>query len=1620
MGTLDQAVVRAALERGLLTPRQLRQALLLQRDLTGRGQAAPLLQLIGARFVTGEPQRAQLRALYYEVRGSGSSDSGSALGVSSAPCVPEDAFRRSGELADQSPDQDPSEVRRALAALTCPTLDSGHPSTQASGGSARRAGSGRLRLPSLARLEPGDRLGVYQIDGEVARGGMGVVYRARHLELGHAVALKVMLGSQASERHLARFHQEARAAARLQHPNIVSVHDVGEGSEGPYLVMDLIEGESLADRLKRDGRLPVDEAASICEQIARGLHYAHREGIYHRDVKPGNVLLTRDGLPKLTDFGLAKEVEGAERLTQTGQMLGTPAYMPPEQANGDLEAIDARSDVYSLGATFYEALTGAQPFSGRDSVFELVGAILREPAPSPRRLRADLPLDLETLCLVCLEKDPRDRFPSAEVLADELARFQDGQPILTRPLGWVPRLRRGLARRRRSLAALTVFALVLAASLVYPGARSAWEAKLAGEAADRARLAAASSADAITAEVRQALAEVEGQGDAATLQAVQAAVAGVSTASVVDAVIEEATRAEAGGRLRDDALAQAVRDASDRVPRRALLAQAAFLGAQVHTRAGDGASATQERLRAYRLDPGGLHGALAFLEVGDELERQEKTDRALGVFRSLANRAGQPEVRARAALKAGRAALTLGRPQTARPFLAGALASGHLLDDVAKEAGWLERVASALSGEASAAVQGPRTVVARCLDGCGRAEVVVADREGLHAFRLNDEGDLERLDSAPILQVNTAAAFQDPEGAWHVALTTHPGELVVVALREDQLVPELVHPIGERFEVFAGADVGGDGKADLLLYRSAPPGPVVLLRDVFGARRAQVVLRSPRSHLSGAGFLGGASPQLAVGIGAWNDFQLVVLEPRGDGFQEVLRERIGVPMGLTPFGDGELLFVTHRESAHEASFGKGGQPQARDAVWRLRRGTGGPLLEQVLAHPLAAQDEVTLSWPLDAQRLLPDVEGAICHQEERLDEGQRVPALVVTAAGRPAVRLAIPGWNARAVADVDGDGDDELILLGQKVAVWGVAAQATSGGLHLEDADRAEASPLLVGLDLLAAGQFAAAAKALDEVALAPATPHHEKVRARLEAAAAVAAQGRFSQARERCLKIAHEEPQVGRGALLRAARYAEAGADYADAVADLRRLREDHLLPEDEARVVERGLRRLTPLAALTTAVRIDAEALAGDELPLEVPTPLFVRGAPDGIRFLARHREASELRLPVLYDGSSFRLRARLWVERIEWATGFDLRLEEQVPDEGRPADVVQVGVGCHGGGNVETYARTVSLSCAANGSGASASAFLDRFDPATPVEIDLLHVAADGVFQLTVVHGAERIRRRVTHSHALNGGRYRLRLGETSPYSRGGGKYAAFRLGELTFETQPGGLRLDPSPPGEEAKLARAARILAAGGIGPAEALRAATAEVRSEPLAARGAFLAALALAAEAPDEAVAELVSLRGKGPEAFDARWRAALAGLDDDELGALARAYARWVGWDPAGLARRALDRMGAKDYAEAALALHAAGTVELSRHRPAAANAWYHCGAFQRALDSLAPLRHKDDPFVLELSAMTAYRLRRYSVALELWARLERVDAGRLKAYRSERVRAKRLRAPAPDRER
>lgn len=350
-----------------------------------------------------------------------------------------------------TPSDHPAETQDAVTLNDVPAPNSANAATIGSDG------------PLVATAVPQKRtFGDYELIREIARGGMGVVFEARQMSLNRTVALKMILsGHLASAGDVQRFRVEAEAAGHLDHPHIVPIYDIGEQEGQHYFSMKFVDGGSLSH--KAGTGKPAD-MAQIVATVARAVHHAHQRGILHRDLKPANILLDREGQPHVTDFGLAKKVEGDSGLTHSGAIVGTPSYMPPEQARGE-KGLTVAADVYSLGAILYECLTGRPPFRASTSLDTLIQVLDTEPA-APRSLNVNIPRDLETICLKCLQKDPKRRYESALAVAEDLERWLRHEPIQARRTSWLGRAGRWCKRNPAVAGLLSALVVAMVSGLI--------------------------------------------------------------------------------------------------------------------------------------------------------------------------------------------------------------------------------------------------------------------------------------------------------------------------------------------------------------------------------------------------------------------------------------------------------------------------------------------------------------------------------------------------------------------------------------------------------------------------------------------------------------------------------------------------------------------------------------------------------------------------------------------------------------------------------------------------------------------------------------------------------------------------------------------------------------------------------------------------------------------------------------------------------------------------------------------------------------------------------------------------------------------------------------------------
>ncbi|MBI3272305.1 MAG: protein kinase [Planctomycetes bacterium] len=1191
------------------------------------------------------------------------------------------------------------------------TLDGLPPSPAASTPAHAPQPSSTARSPgpgaATRAVAASGNFGKYEILRELGRGGMGIVYQARQADLGRVVALKVLRdGGAAGDVQVRRFLKEAEAAARLQHPNLVAVHETGVIEGVHYFTMDYVEGSTL-DRILREHPPELPVALRLLVTVAGAVHYAHAHQVVHRDLKPANILVDGAGEPHLTDFGLAKTLDAVGTLTQTGDVLGTPYYMAPEQVEGGSAAVDARTDVFALGVILYELATGKVPFEGHTAA-EVHWKTLNVDPLEPRRHRPGLPLDVQTICLKALEKSPARRYASAAALADDLSRYLNNQTILARPPSTLDRAAKTLARHRQAAAATLATAVAMAGLLALLFLARTRQDRQAAEAAHSRFVSE------VTEALESALAlERDGRArDAATAYGV-VATRYPGTRAAVEAALRRGDALRAAGDEEEgvaalaDALAAAGED-----PLRALGFTLLARGALRSGHAGPARHAATEVLRAFPAAP-----------VADEA--------------------------ANLVLRAELASLRLG----GGPAPAGPASTSAATDEEAAARRWRARLRPALR----ATLPFVPSRFALCRPTTAEPPVwVFSDATTVRACRISAAGiaDLGRRElfaagAGTIQHVLTGDLF----GAGRplvVALAAYLPEAVALFLLEfegGRLAPAGRTLVGTTLAAAGMADLDKDGSSELVLGGNYPLRNTQVFVSGPGRKLRSVTLcpelRSGRGNtdtvaVGFADLAGDGRRAILLGTGDWTMYDVRVCVPdtaaAGGGWRVLARQRLGQVRGVAGVdvdGDGrdEILCaktytdngtVFGRENPHGPPVGLylfRLEKEALVEVWR-----DAPFDAEARTRPAVAA--------LSAGDMDGDGRPEFCAQfSESRPTGEGVawwslyhPAPGPSAGGGLAFEtcrfyLDEMPEAVLTLADVDGDGRAELVRLrGNELEAygWSVGAEeaaavaaapagtgegrrgAGGGGVTQGPAERARPASRQDGLRALEALVSAGLGVAARRVAAALVLVDRADaagMRAREWLAEEELRAGEFGKAASSLEEVAREEAASGRvagatpsgRALTRALDARLALWDFDGALRDLEAL----LVPgpgQDRGRLetVRDGIlafRRMRSLA------REDfTRPLAP---PWSTSEPETFARAPEAGRLRARLLRCSpdELRMALpAWKGGSFRLSFDLRVSGMEWC-GQVLAGLFRERGRGWPEPACALRFGCSGGGNTES---------------------------------------------------------------------------------------------------------------------------------------------------------------------------------------------------------------------------------------------------------------------------------------------------------------------------------------------
>lgn len=1514
------------------------------------------------------------------------------------------------------------------------------------------------------------RIGDYEIERELSHGGMGTVYVASSLKLGKKVALKTLLaGRLASVEAIQRFQLEAQATAQLSHPNIVSVLDFGEFEKQHFLVMDLIEGLSLKETLNRFGILEGRVAASLIQKIAKALSYAHERGLLHRDIKPANILIRDvDNEALLTDFGLAKDTQSAgQDLTVTGQMLGTPEYMPPEQAGGEVEFIDQRADIYSLGATLYELITGTTPHSGA-SPANVIASILTKDIADPRTIERSVPRDLAVICMKCLEKEPAQRYLSASQLAEDLGRFLRGEAILAKPPSLTSRVLRGMARNRGKVQVLLAVTLTIAGlaagsvsyqayeDAVEQGRRKSlenlsqsvkaglkqkskqWEQRL-GDAFSRVETILEKKVQSTKARLPK--------DDARQLnEDVERALERYLSRKALEAYLAEGD-VEASLKAQDpDRFQQILEGANASFPRTEWRARGLRLHGTIWAKSGDLTKARRWWSKAYSLAPNSSVGILAYLESGESLAQEYKSTRAKSILLELLKReAASKEVRGRAHISLARLALAKGRFPEAEAWLEGDLSE----TDAMSEKGLYSIVAKRLNGEA------------RLQSGqLGDLHTEIPNRVVFSKIK-NQRIELRTLHwERSKLSLRPWVSWTTPLRARQLCFSEKGDSKLVVelgktkteALAQYRFVNGQVQAIGtlcylpkslQRHEVVSMGDFDKDGRLDVVMRRQRFYNGVTLLLNIEEARPQRILPLQVRSYSRVTRFVdfdGDGQDELLVHFNEWGDFRTQIYQWRSQdaSVQRIYEQILGMARSSVvhthPTGEAELLLPVNRDRRYDVHrvFGDHLSPQFPDAIWSIRydKSRREFHLQSRVTWPFDQRNERSPLLAIPSGDLFPEYPESFLYLFQPLASSSIWS--LSPGPGQESARIDfVRGMAKLQFLDFDKDGDKELLVvttrgssstvrvLGLKSAAKkGVVALGGSGGKDAEIQSSGQASPIDVGLFLLDTGNNAEGRRLLERELRSGRVSESQTATVCLALARSYAASGESLKARDWCLTLARFNPRARLAALLRSLQYSyealvtqgeHSAKIRTEALSNLDLARELLGTEEKEDPTLRGALQRYQQLFSVQPALRWDFSKPAQYPKDVQIEGPQCFERRASGMLLQGIEDGVAELHWSFRYTGGPLELKLELTPRQVDWAHGFECTLQ---PVNETSAPSFRLSLNRDGGGSDNSHNRTIFADF--SGLGGQRMGFpVDHFNPNDRMSVYWRYDPLGLMGELVLRYGELSVHRRFPIQQQLPRGDYRLGFAATMKGDRPLSNLSSrVELHSLHLGALP--RRLTPRSSVDlslaQKKYYRAKRAMILGEHDEAWRLLA---ELRSVgwPKAGDCLFVFHCALAAARSgrtDEAKALFRSLMKADEALFEKTWRQCLPLLGEDARTVLRSLYYSRDDENYVNTRAQFFDQRGEKHKA----LLGFAGVQELSaRSEFFEATLGRQCGDYERSYQTLLRLSKTSGRAGFE-AALCAYRMGRYEETVKLWKRfVSKGEGGDERRFIEALKRAKRL---------
>lgn len=1479
-----------------------------------------------------------------------------------------------------------------------------------------RESSSGSRPPSSQHLQPKtpELIGDYKIIKEISRGGMGAVYLAYSLKLQNQVALKTLLaGKLASHEAILRFQLEAQATARLKHPNIVGVHDVGEADGHHFLVMEYIEGQSLKSLIQEQGAIPQRQAAEYSLKLAKALDFAHRRGILHRDIKPDNALLRdHDGEILLTDFGLAKDLSETKDsgLTVTGQIMGTPEFMSPEQADGAAGYIDARSDVFSLGGTLYQMLTGKPPFEGM-TLANILKAVMTTDPVSPKKLDPSIDRDLSVIAMKCLEKDPLQRYQSAQELREDLSRYLADEPILAQPPGLFEYARRWRRRHRVALNAVVIPFILAFAALAIPAT-----APMRREWAQNRELAR--TREQLNALVKTAQDQWEQKLKQPEAQLSKTVEIAPETLKQWQSRLQELSKHCLSGATERD-LEQRLKDAPDWLPKRQAeklldatkatlkprryAARSASCLSLIATRLKQWNEAEFQRLQALSFDPKSEDSARTLLSLGLRLLKKRQLPQALNVLeRPL--RSENQELRAQAALASAEAQFRLGQIDGCYALLQR-LSRDPLPDQLKDRWQWLNDLSARLCGRVTVEINEFAGLLTAPKHGC---LIVSRDPEDdcglrLDAIKLKDARYQLVLQQRirtpePILHASVID-FRGQSGIW---LTFGEGRTWYYEWRGQRLErtgSAPAHPAMAKATVLAVGDCNGNGLKDLVVQINGY-GQYGFFLDFATQQRQWYQSREMLGHWGYcAAFIDLNSDgldEVIIGESEWQTMALAIYPGfTGSTPKPAQRTLLGIVTGMTynhcKTKEPEYLISVDRDIFYDVGviFGPELSPKLADGLYSISVEQQQP--KAVKIHPFSERNQRLYGQARRFGEFFPRYDNHLVYALTTRDNHWKHILTFDIGDEDP---LTLPDFPGKfQFIDVDGDGDLEIACVSinrqnqqAEFIALGVKGMSTRPQTSETNETRDLTNQQIELVSTLYEGQQYQQALILTRFLLNNGQLHStSKNNLRLILAKILLAQNKTREALNAALGVAKSSTLLKTEGLRLAIHCADQLKDYKSALNATMELRKKPRLNLAQSARLKRQQDSYQQLSQARPVIVIDPKTPKLSEQSFELYSPFGAQLTKDGLELTAQSQSLTALELPVSYTGGSFSCHLELELKRFDISTQFELRFDEQPRNPHTPGWHIVIGTSADG--DIMTWKRLLR---AYRGQHFIENTPLNGVIPRGLAVIDIVYRQGGSVMTMKAQFPHMTIKRSWALKSSLPAGPHTLSLvmrndGQPMPQSWAG----QATVKKLVVAAAKGTFKLDSSRASHAGQAGwallrhqheQAAKLYSQAQAAPLKAVDWAHCQF------ARAVCLARMG---QGP-QSKSLLADLKQRQPEAYLRLWRQSLHGLGDAEMRVLA---ALELGSGDLESRITQLKQRGQHEAAALVSVLRSRAIKDID-----SCIAWYHVGQLARCRAKLGALQSqlaRSGPERDKFQAywgLLAFHEQRWQEALEAWRDYER----------------------------